>query len=381
MTTEIKGLCPLAFANLKRAFAQNFEQLNEVGAAISLVKNGEVLVDLYGGHRDVEKQLPWQADTVANVWSTTKGVVGICFAMLVDRGVLSYDTKLSEYWPAFRAEGKQDITLAMLLSHQTGLVGMRGECSVEDIYSRQQAAERLATSAPFWPPGEAFGYHAISAGIMASEFMFRVCGRSIKQFVAEEFGQALGLDISIGLEPANYERAATMIGPEGQQAADLIGELNEIQNASINGPALEPTLPNSEGWRQADIPSANGFATATALAKLFDGMANNGWVEGEKLLSAGAIAQATARQTPDGLDQVFQMPAQWACGFLKNSLQVYGPSPNAFGHSGWGGSFAFADPDQGIGFAYTMNRMGTELIGDPRNMALLEALYLDLSEL
>jgi len=378
MTTDIKGLCPPAFTNLKRAFAQNFEQLGEVGAAISLVQNGEVLVDLYAGQRDVEKQLPWQADTRANVWSTTKGVVGICFAILVDRGVLSYETKLAEYWPAFKTEDKQHITLAMLLSHQAGLVGMRGDCSAEDIYSRQQAAERLATMQPFWPPGEAFGYHAISAGIMASEFMFRVCGRSIKQFVAEEFEQALGLDISIGLTPENYSCAATMIGPS-KGAADLIGDLNEIQHASINGPALEPTLPNSDAWRQADIPSANGFATATALAKLFDAMANEGCVEDKKLLSAATIAQATARQTPDGLDQVFQMPVQWACGFLKNSVQVYGPSANAFGHSGWGGSFAFADPDQGIGFAYTMNRMGTELIGDPRNMALLQALYLDLS--
>lgn len=375
MTNKASGLCQNGFEKLQQVFEENFHQYDEVGAAIALVQNGELVVDLQAGHQDVDRQVPWQESTVANVWSTTKGVVGMCFAMLVDRGVLSYQTKLSEYWPAFDTEEKKHITLAMLLSHQSGLCGFRDEATVGDLYQRQNAAQTLATMQPFWVPGESYGYHAISVGILASEFLVRVCGRSIKQFVKEELAEPFGLSISIGLEEERYAQAATMIAPADMQASDLAAQMNEVQQAALNNPPLTPDLPNTDEWRQADIPSANGFATATALAKLYGAMSGSGSIDGKVLMSPNAIKQATTVQTGEGVDQVLQMPGQWSCGFLKNAMGIYGPGENAFGHSGWGGSFAFADPDKGIGFAYTMNRMGTDLIGDPRNMALLAALY------
>lgn len=379
MTINASGMCQKDYEPLKKAFENNFREYDEVGASIALVKNGELVVDLYAGYKDSERLEPWDPRTVANVWSTTKGVVGICFAILVDRGVLSYQSKLSEYWPEFDTDLKRDITLAMLLSHQSGLCGFRHQASPEDLFQREAAALKLATMEPFWNPGEAYGYHAISVGILASEFMVRVTGKSLKTFVNEELAKRFNLDISIGLDRSQYDQVATMLAPADMQASDLALNMTEIQNAALNNPPLMPDMPNTEAWRDADIPSANGFSTATALAKLYGALSADGYIGDIKLLSTGVIEEATTVRTGSGVDMVLQMPGQWACGFLKNSLGVYGPNPNAYGHSGWGGSFAFADPDQGIGFAYTMNKMGTELIGDPRNLSLVAALYESLS--
>lgn len=378
MTTDIKGSCQKRFGNLYEAFSENFKLREETGAAIALVQNGELLVDLHAGHCDKDRRQLWQRDTLVNVWSTTKGVTATCFALLVDRGLITYETKLSEYWDSFDTDDKRHITVAMLLSHQAGLCGFREPAVVSDFYHRREAAERLARMEPFWTPGDGSGYHPISVGILASEFMVKVCGKSLQQFVRDELAGVFSLEISIGLTPDNYHRAAQMIAPQDLAPGDIVDSMDATQRAALDNPVLNPELPNTEAWRQADIPSANGFATAQSLATLYGALANDGRIDGRQLLSADTIKAATRIQNGGGEDRVMKMPAPWACGFLRNAMGVYGPSAKAFGHSGWGGSFAFADPDAGIGFAYTMNKMGTDLVGDPRAVALVSALYQDL---
>lgn len=375
---SVKGLCDSQFSHLQEAFTQNFERHHEVGAAIALVKDGELLVNLYGGYGDKNKAQPWQQNTRVNVWSTTKGVTALCFAMLVDRGIIRYDTRVSEYWDTFDVDGKRHITVAMLLSHQAGLCGFREPAMVSDFYDRHSAAERLAGMEPFWPPGEGSGYHPISVGVLASELMVKLCGKSLQEFVKDELAIPFGLDLSIGLEFENYTAAAQMIAPEFLTPSDMVDDMDGIQRAALDNPVLHPELPNTDAWRAADIPSANGFSTAEALATLYGALAGDGCIGGEKLIGMEAVTAATRIQNAASEDRVMKIPAPWSCGFLRNALQVYGPSENAFGHSGWGGSFAFADPDNGIGFAYTMNKMGRDLIGDPRAVALVNALYQDL---
>lgn len=377
-TTDIKGTCQKEFGNLYEAFSENFKCHGETGAAIALVQNGELLVDLYAGHRDSDHTQPWQKDTLVNVWSTTKGVTATCFALLVDRGMIHYETKLSEFWDSFDTDDKRHITVAMLLSHQAGLCGFREPAVVSDFYNRREAAERLANMEPFWAPGDGSGYHPISVGILASELMVKICGKSLQEFVRDELAGTLSLDVSIGLTPDNYHRAAQMIAPFDLAPSDIVDTMDTIQRAALDNPVLHPELPNTEPWRQADIPSANGFATARSLATLYGALAYDGCIDDRQLLSVDTIKAATRIQNGGGEDRVMKMPAPWACGFLRNTMGVYGPSLNAFGHSGWGGSFAFADPDTGIGFAYTMNKMGTDLVGDPRAVALVGALYQDL---
>jgi CubicO group peptidase (beta-lactamase class C family) len=227
----------------------------------------------------------WAADTLVNVWSTTKGVTAACFAMLADRGGIDLAAPVARYWPEFAAAGKQDVTVAMLLSHQAGLCGFRNPALMEDFYDAEAAA--------------------------------------------------------------------------------------------LANPLIDPLAPNHAAWRAAEIPSANGFATARGLARLYGALAHDGRLDGQRLVAPEVIARATAEQI-SGLDAVLSVEASWGCGFLRNSTGVYGPNSAAFGHSGWGGSFAFADPDSRIGMAYTMNRMGTDLMGDPRNMALIAAVYASL---
>lgn len=373
--TLINGSCAPNLQKVKDAFEQNFEVHDEIGAAVSVYSGSECLVDLWGGHIDDKKAARWQEDTLVNVWSTTKGVMAACFAAAVDRGALNFDDKVAQHWPEFAAAGKQDVTIGALLSHQSGLCGFRTPAATEDYYDVEKAAARFAEAEPFWPPGSQSGYHAISIGALGSALLKRAEGRYVQQFVADELNAGLGLDIFVGLPTEHAGRCATLIAPPELDSAATAAapELTEAQVATLANPALDAMTGNTPGWRAADIPSANGHATARALAELY-AMHVTDADNRRRLASHEAIQLATQPQC-DGMDVIIGIEARWGCGFMLNSIGLYGPNPNAFGHSGWGGSFAFADPDLGIGVAYTMNRMGTDLVGDPRNSALIDAIY------
>ena len=348
------------------AFTANFIERGDVGAAAALVVDGELVVDLWAGTVAPGEAPPWQTDTLANIWSTTKGVTAICFAMLATRGQIDYERAVAEYWPEFAANGKGAVTVAQLLSHQAGLCGFRRPARVEDFYDAHKAAKELAAMEPFWQPGSNAGYHAITIGLLATALFEKVEGRSLRQFVADELAD---YDISIGLPAIRAHRAATMIAPPHMGTEALMTELTQPQMAALANPPLDPLLPNDPAWRAAEIPSANGFATARGLAQLYGELARGGG----NLVSPDVLRTATQVRY-DALDAVLGVPARWAAGFLRNVSGIYGESEAAYGHGGWGGSFAFADPDRRIGFAYTMNRMGTDLIGDPRNIALIASI-------
>ncbi len=363
---KVEGHCIGAFSAVRRAFEENFKSLGEVGASLAIVQDGELVVDLWGGHRDAEKSADWKRDSLANIWSTTKGVTAICFAMIAERGLMRYDQPVSEFWPEFAAEGKADITIAMLLSHQAGLCGFATPATVEDFYNASDAAERLAAQAPFWAPGTQSGYHAISIGLLATHLFQKIEGRSLRAFVADELS---GYDISIGLPNDRADRAATMIAAPAAGSSDFMSDLSVAQLAALANPPLDQALPNQQAWRDAEIPSANGFANAQGLARLYGDFLADG-----KLVST-ATRQAATGVLIDNVDAVLGVRTRWASGFLRNVEGVYGPGDAAFGHSGWGGAFAFADPDRGLAMAYVMNRMGTDLVGDPRNVALIKACF------
>ena len=370
--TIIEGTCEAGYEPVRDAFAANFAERGDVGAAVAMVVEGRKVVDLWGGVvDDGDDASPWQADTLVNIWSTTKGVTAACFAMLVDRGLIEYDAPVARYWPEFAAKGKGAITVAMLLSHQAGLCGFREPATLETFYDAEAAATRLAAQEPLWTPGAQAGYHAISIGFLANALCRRVDGRSLRQFVAEELA---GLDITIGLPAHSAHRAATMLAPPTMATTDLLTDFSPPQMAALLNPPLDPLVPNQPGWRSAEIPSANGFATARGLAQLYGAVAGDGMLDGKRLAGSAAIGAATTVQFA-GTDAVLGVPARWGCGFLCNTDSIYGPEVRAFGHSGWGGTFAFGDPVRKFGFAYTMNRMGTDLVGDPRNEALVNAAY------
>ncbi|MCW0196520.1 serine hydrolase domain-containing protein [Sphingopyxis sp.] len=368
MTTDtpIAGTCLPRFAAVRDAFAANFAERGDVGAALCLIIDGETAVDLHGGWRDAGRAHAWRADTLVNLWSTTKGVAAICFAMLVDRGLMSYEDRVADHWSDFGFSGKSRITIGQLLSHQAGLCGFTTPATIDDLLAGKAAAGRLAAQAPLWEPGTASGYHAISIGILATALFERIEGRSLKSFVRDEIVAGLKLDIAIGLDPCEDGRRAEIVASAELSSAD-IGSLTPPQVAALANPPLDPLLPNGPAWRAADLASANGHSNAAALAHLYAQFMGG-------LVRPETLAAATAPRT-GGVDLVLGLPARWAAGFLTNSDGLYGPNEAAFGHSGWGGSFGFADPVANIAMSYTMNRMGTMLRDDPRDVALIEAVY------
>jgi CubicO group peptidase (beta-lactamase class C family) len=372
---SVEGVCPRQFAKVRQAFDEALKARGAGGAAFALVIDDDLIVDLWGGARDAAGTQPWHKDTLVNVFSATKGVTGICFAMLVDRGVLAYSDKVSKYWPEFAANDKENITVEMLLSHQAGLCGLRETTKIEDFYDQERIARRLATTEPFWKPGTRSGYHSLTFGPLTNELFRRAEGRAIGRFIREEIAVPFGMDIAIGLNDEQRARAAETLVPASYEFSDVVGEAgNPYQQAAFSNPSLNPLVTNTVEWRRAEIPSANGFCTATGLAQLYGILASGGLWKGESVMRRSTIAAAGAMRI-SGDDVVLGRHRQWAAGFVCNTQNVFGPNEAAFGHPGWGGSVAFADPIANCSVAYTTNAMDMVISGDPRSLSLINAVY------
>jgi CubicO group peptidase (beta-lactamase class C family) len=368
----IGGACNSSFNAVREAFAKNLSERGDIGAAFAVVRNGKIVVDLWGGHADAARTRAWTPRTVTNVWSTTKGVAAICFAMMVERGKASYDDPVARHWPEFAAGGKDAITIAQLLSHQGGLSGLEQPTTLEDILDQPKMERLFAAQAPLWPPGTACGYHAASHGPLANALFRRIEGRTMAQFVADELSSPFDLDLSIGLPESEAGRASEIVAPPTLSSTDANPAPSRAQAAALANPVLDPRSANTANWRASPVPSMNGFATARGLARLYGALATGGVLDGVRLLSPRVIEQATQVRI-DSVDLVLGMQARWAAGFLVNVHGIYGDRPTSYGHSGWGGSFAFADPERGLGVSWVMNAMGHNLVGDERAMALIGA--------
>ncbi|HVI91655.1 MAG TPA: serine hydrolase domain-containing protein [Dongiaceae bacterium] len=370
----IQGTTDPAFAVLREAFSSIFTDGLEHGAAVAAMVDGKVVVDLWGGFADPAATRPWQRDTLANVWSATKGVMSVAIAMLVARGKLRYDASIADVWPEFAAGGKQDISLDLALSHQAGLDGLSVPMDLDGLYAWTPYVDALAAMAPLWAPGSRCIYHALSFGHLAGEPLRRADGRSPGRFVAEEIARVLDVPFYIGLPAQEDHRAATMI--EGANTSDWLAEtLASPYPHSCRNPSFAATTPNGRAWRAAEIPGANGHGDARGLATIYGSLV----ARDSKLLSADALA-AAIRPRFDGVDGYDGTPAAYAAGFrLKDANYGAKASARTFGHSGWGGTIAFADPAARIGFAFVtchMQGFGDKI--DPRRQRLVEALYASL---
>ena len=370
--SEIAGLCPPRFASVREAFAANFAEGKELGARFALAIDGEIVIDLIGGFADRAQSVPFGPDTLTPLFSTTKAVASLMIARLVGQGRLSYDTPVAALWPAFAAAGKGELTVAQVLSHQAGLCGLEGPMAPADWLDWDGICARLAAMTPLWPPGTASGYHPVTFGYLAGEIFRRVDGRTMGAALREDLAGPLGLDLWIGLPDSEHARCADMRRPP---AMPDLGEITEPKRLAFLTKWASPGGVDQATWRRAEIPSANGHATATALARLMAILACDGALAGERLLPAGVATEA-ARQRIQGQDLVLPAVIAWGAGLMRNHrLGLYGPGAETVGHSGWGGSCAFADPERGISGAYVMNRQSAELIFDPRGRRMIEAAY------
>jgi CubicO group peptidase (beta-lactamase class C family) len=370
-SSGLQGFCSPGFERLRDAFARNFQEHGEVGADLALFVGGELVLELWGGAADPDEGRSWNRETVACVWSASKGVIAAAYTMLIDRGLADFEDKVAKHWPEFGTAGKQDVTIGMLLAHQAGLTGFTSPATLADVFAGDAAAERLAAQAPIWEPGAGFGYHGISIGPLATYLFKRIEGRSIAQFVEDELEGPFGLDLTVGLPASKRRNAAAMVAPATIDSAKMAAT-NAAQRAMHN-PPMRGDMANRPDFQSADLPSANVFSNARSLATLYDLMLPHSG--GRSFAKLAAIERAAACRS-DGIDLVKDCPTRWsAAGFLLNVGDMYGPNRQTFGGSGWGGSFAFADPAADLAVGYVMNHMSGLMDANPRRRNLIEAVY------
>ena len=370
-----EGFAAPQFAAVRAAFESSFSEGLEHGAAVALWVDGQPVVDLWGGHRDLARISPWQRDTLVNVWSCSKGVAATAVAMLVERGKLAYEAPVARYWPEFAANGKGAITLNQVLSHQAGLDGVPVDITLEDLYAGTPFIDALAAMTPLWEPGSRCVYHPVTFGHLLGEVVRRVTGHSLGRFIAEEVSAPLGLSYFVGLPAEQEHRVAQMSGDDKIYEAHAAGEKSAYPY-SFRNPTLFAETPNARSWRAAEIPAANGHADARSLATLYATLALGGEMNGCRLISPKAIARA-AEERFRGVDACSLAPTVFAAGYRVDAIG-FGRSAGAgnFGHTGWGGSVAFADPSRRLGFAFVTNRLLAFDDGvDPRRQRLLDAVY------
>jgi CubicO group peptidase (beta-lactamase class C family) len=382
----VEGHVSTGFEAVRRAFVDNFERRRELGGACCAYFRGEKVVDLWGGIRNTQTGEPWQQDTMVIVYSTTKGLAAMTLAIAHSRGWLDYEERVSAYWPEFAQQGKDRITVRQLLAHQAGLFAFDEPLDRGTVADLDRLAVVLARQKPAWEPGTRQAYHAISLGFYEAELLRRIDPqhRTLGQFFQDEIAAPLGLDVYIRLpEAIPNSRLATIARPRMidmlrgfpvRFALEAFNRRSHISRALIGS-----DFPHDERRiyaRDFEVPSGGAVGTARAIAHAYSAFATGGGELGLRkntldLLAAPAVAPARGFydecMKTDGV--------QFSLGFMKSSSTWPFGSAGSFGAPGSGGSLGFADPAATIGYAYVTSEMGTKLTGDPRDVALRDALY------
>ena len=374
---DLQGACDPRFSAVRDAFAANWTDHDEVGASLCVIVAGETVVDLWGGHADAGRSRVWERDTIANVYSSTKGVAAAAAAILVDRNQLDVERPVLDYWPEFAQAGKSEIKVRHLLTHEAGLAGVDEDLPNGAVLDWDRMIGALERQAPMWTPGEGMGYHAITYGWLVGEVIRRIDGRTCGEFVRDEIADPLGVDFFIGLPESEDARTADLIaapgtGPIGGGPQDTLAG----RALGLAAPRLAGTV-NSREWRAAELPAANGHGNGRSLATIYAalGVADGG------LLSTDAIETCGATEHVAREDLVLGFLVRRSLGFILSTAggrYEWGPNPRTFGHSGAGGSLGFVDPDAQIGFGYVMNQMSAGLGADPRWKPMIDAVYASL---
>ncbi|MFE2024081.1 serine hydrolase domain-containing protein [Streptomyces hygroscopicus] len=372
----IHGTSEPRFAGLRESLRQNIASGAEIGASLVVDIDGERVVDLWGGHRDVARTAAWEEDTLTNVWSITKTVTSLAALMLVDRGELEVYAPVARYWPEFAAGGKRDVEVRHLLSHTSGVSGLEQPATVEDLYDTRGAAARMAAQTPWWKPGTASGYHVMNYGHLIGELVHRITGRSLRQFVAEEIARPLGADFQIGAAEADWTRVADIVPPPPLPLDPAALGTAHPAYKTLTGPAVAAATANTPAWRAADIGAANGHGNARSVARILSALARGGQVDGIRLLGEKTIDLVFDVQA-DGVDLVNALPSRWGIGFAlpKKDTLPWIPDGRIAFWGGWGGSMIIADLGRRMTISYVMNKMAPGILGSDRSAAYVRTVY------
>ncbi|QIS10678.1 serine hydrolase domain-containing protein [Nocardia arthritidis] len=386
----IHGEVATGYGPVADAFRRNFQRHGEIGAAVAVFDGDRPVVDLWAGHRDRRRTVPWERDTIVPVFSSTKGMAAFVLATLVSRGLLDYERPVAEYWPEFAAEGKAAVTVRQLIDHQAGLSGLDTVVKLPQIADLDGLAKILAAQRPAWRPGTRHGYHAITLGLYQGELVRRVDPekRTLGRFFAEEIAKPLGLDFFIGL-PADepMDRIAVLSATKGVDilryerdlplriGIDVYRKRGHSYAALTNPRTGAPARATRREFLEVELPGSNGVGNARSLARVYGAAAAR---TGALPIDNAVLDRLAVGDTADDVpadDLVLHMKSRYHLGFRKSRGTFrFGSDKRAYGTTGLGGSFGFADPATGLGFGYSMNRLGMAVLDDVRSRNLRAAL-------
>jgi CubicO group peptidase (beta-lactamase class C family) len=371
---DTHGECDPAFNSVRELLAKRVACDSEVGASICVNIDGKNIVDIWSGHADPERTTPWEKDTLTAVWSCSKVVTSIAALMLVNRGLLDPDEKVSKYWPEFAANGKENIKVSHIMSHSSGVPGWEPVITWEEVYDTKKSTDWLAKQAPWWTPGEHSGYHHTCQGHLMGEIIRRISGKSLKQFIADEIAGPLDADFTLGLPEKDWPRTAVPIAPPPLP-------LHLLDPSSIPGKAFAGPPPSAEesmtpGFRGAEIGASNGFSNARALARIGSLISLNGTVDGKQYLSPEVIDRMLEEQV-SGIDLVVGIYHRFGLGVGLPSQKTltWIPDGRICFWGGWGGSVIVMDLDRRMTICYTMNKMGPGTLGNENTELYVEEIY------
>lgn len=371
---KLEGHCDPPLDGLEQAFRENFLEHGEVGARVSVIQDGRVACDLWGGHRDAERTQPWLADTLVCTMSVSKGASALCAHVLADRGALDYEAPVARYWPEFGKNGKADITVEQLLSHLAAL-NMIDDAEPDDALHWGRILPKVEAQAPNWEPGTRGTYHSVTYGFLVGELVRRVSGRPIDRFLREDVTGPLGANFVLGATDADLARwVPQIVNPKSELVLRLMSaQTEELQRVYRPMPANPLTMLQPDFYRLV-YPSGNGISNALGLARLFAPLATRGEFDGHRLFSEATLDRAVTEQWHH-LDPIFGDDFRCGMGLLLNTPFSYFGREGNVGSAGAGGYTVFADAENRLSFAYTPNRFTSgEGLGE-ESRRLVDALY------
>lgn len=370
----IHGFCHENYQPVKSAFEQNFRENDEIGAAVAVNVDGTPVVDLWAGYADVNRQSPWEENTLVCVMSVTKAVASLCLLVLADQNRLELDAPIARYWPEFAQNGKASITVRCLLS-QLAALPVADAAPPGSAFDLDTLARALEVQSPLWEPGTQACYHSFTYGPICQQLVRRVTGKTMGDFLQTEVLLGWDIDFYIGLSDIDLGRCADLSVGEGIPSLEGMRQPGTFLNRAWTPFTLTQEFLNSSTFRQGEFASANGHSNARAIARLYGILSQGGEQNNRRLISKGLLDEATTLQW-DAVETMTQRHFRYASGFMLNNphMQI-GPNPASFGHPGLGGSLGFADPAQQIGFGYCCNRIHPIDSTGPCAGGLINALY------